>query len=816
MKNTSNFTFRLVLLTFAIGSPGIVFSSSEKTTAIEFTENTMAQNTLRHPVIESELMAPKSKSMKSFLDGLDGEIFEPQGILNINVLSMAEYERVFVKFPVNINHIEHKEEFSLETDENHPSLIMNYVGNVDSKNGRRSIISIDPESGNVVGTIHHDGELYRIKSARGSKEIYFYKIRKEKISKEFIGNKKFVMHPTVRDEYFELNKIHERKLMRDSIDPSLIRSRESNFHSYLQLIRGNIGKIDLHSLVNSGDSYIEETVKGLSPFLQMSGDEHFEIYNIEGDPESDGNFVIEFRQMSYGIPINEINRIEVESSTGNIVNINFKIYDSAKIEHNRPAWIDEGAALNIAFNAIGISNGSQKDMASFKRHSLFFQPGSDKSLHPYWRFVFTSKKHMTVGHSVVTVDAISGEFRIDNGGVHADYEARTKVCIKDYGIPLECPKTTGNDQSHVVAYEKPNPNIPDPEEINAIIGWAESPFDPKKYSDPFWIINNAENNWNLVDDIVCCFPGEINVVLDTPVSNPVYWPSTDTILFPPKDTASQAYIQNGEYYSSQKELVVHERAHRLMIKRNPDFGEDAIGGRLNVFLRSLGEGLADVMAATTDGRSTWKSDWVFGDGFSSVPRDAKVSKKFLNFSSSKSYHENGTIFSNFFYRVSRKEGVSSRLTLKLAMRVGYHIKDEDSDGYDWTDFWVALEASVKHINNADLTEAISETWSEMDPQGTAVPSIPLPPPSIWGSFVGCEDYGGRAIDLLEWTDVATSYAVYYRIRETGVWMLEHTTTDNNGYAYTPVDIEWKVKSCETGICGPLSSDSYFQRYDCRY
>jgi hypothetical protein len=568
---------------------------------------------------------------------------------------------------------------------------------------------------------------------------------------------------------------------------------------------GTLGSVSLAKIADPDE--VSRLLRGLAPITGFQEGLEFEItsYPEELD-EADNEYAIRYRQLINGIPVRHDQEIAIDS-TGKVLFILSSIVDPA----DAPAiesLIDERKAFGIAVDALKSSLGSTR----YTFEEFYFPEipklsyvvrGDADGVWPLWHFGVLIRDGDRNAIQSVVVDALTGEVSFPSMLVGVD----------------------GEDFRHNV-YKSICPQNP-PEQAGSctMLIWRESnDSDFECESDPdcsnvaYSKVKGVVSIANILgeqnaDDNTCCFeigrhlPGksydQLDVIVDTPIPGLLYGgfkQTTETILFP------------NETFSRTTDVILHELGHAYqwgynratLAPQNPPPSTTIYAeGAADAYAGAL----ADLIPASYEPGVTW----VIGDSPPSVPenirRDLTINRMWADLDNpNKSQFEKQSVYGNFFYRL-RQQNISKNRVLELTMQTQRLIRDQGTVGIDATDFWNALQASIKP-GESTLSAAISTVFGAMSGQSPPPPNNPpLPPVIVDGTFHSC--IAPYTVYNMWWSSSlgATDYETYY-LNTAGVWTFDNSWIVTNLFAYVPYNTSWRVKACNIFGCSALSTDTF--------
>ncbi len=407
------------------------------------------------------------------------------------------------------------------------------------REGRARFI-IDDGSGEVVGNLMIEGDIYRVLPREIDKnQQLIYRLKKRKLSGAEVIKPLGVAKKGARS----INRL-ERALLKaellKEIEPKVLSESSKKTGGRSKIIGGDIGVINAQKIVNDNDiSVVEKFLTDIEVLTRSSDEVKYQISKISGS-ESRG-YSVNFKQIINGIPLRNSSRIRF-TAEGKITELSNLVINSEMVDIKASKYSAE-AVLKIAKKAARRHiRKSNLRFITLERTpiNLGYKISDDNhTLVPYWE-VLLYEVEVGAGHYRVFVDGNTGRAKVNRAEDYVTTQFQTDVCEHESGISLPAcedvnvviplwPPITIISNVRDIIRESPTGQL-----ICEFVGLYQDP----QAKHPWEVINNMEDWLSENTNGICCdevggLSESIDVKINTTNSGgPSFDIGSSTISFP--------------------------------------------------------------------------------------------------------------------------------------------------------------------------------------------------------------------------------------------------------------------------------------------
>lgn len=667
--------------------------------------------TLRRDIVDSETTATETPFDDKDLDSSDGKAVHPTYKLSIDGHDLTFY----------LSKLEDREEFP----------VTHYFGSLEDSS--YVLLSVDRFSDALVGTVSFGGDVYRLIGPGPTDSLdSIYRVTSDSDrlrSKSFHG----LIDKQLSDpKLYDMERSHLKQVTFVEMGTTFSAEYTDEL-VYSVTARGqNLGVVDLYAPPENIPKLLADYFSSIEPLSGLSGDELFRVESITGAEYS--GYTIYFRQIIDGVPVSAHNWVEIEAFTGYVKAIEGLFVSDVAKSYDVSEFIPEAKVRGIIEGALISESERLEDLDvinfSYQQDELskYFVVEDGGELKIMYQYKYT--------HYDVIVDGLSGEVEV------VDREEGTG------GSNLFRDTCRQSGSTHpTVCPSNPAPHVLKETTVNTKVCLGGSYCDNRH--DNVWnVINQTRAEWAVADSSSCCAgagddDNRVGVIINSAranYKNVTLWGPNSLIHIPSKGQAS-AHKSNVEVaYDSQ--VVAHEFGHGVIWAVN-----SSLAGASGYFADALVEAYADVIAAQVSMRmlntSTpyTSSPWNIGS-YSLVPglnRNMAISTNFSQLNPSADEYANAKVFGNFFYRISKKSGITVNQMGVLVYKSLKAIKKSggaSNSAWDIEDLKTALLSAAS--GDTALKNAVNSAWDQMN-----VCENPLVKSGGQGTFNYTYDLSGR-------------------------------------------------------------------------
>ena len=295
---------------------------------------------------------------------------------------------------------------------------------------------IDDAAGEVVGNVEIDGNTYRVLPREvNHKQQLIYKLKNSGFDKD---TGRWKSTSVSRSSYASVNRLENELLKTEllhSIEPALYRENIRPEGKSTNLIKGNIGRIDVAKTLNKDPSDISRLLVDLKAITHARDDLEYRITQISGNKKKGHS--VRFRQVINGIPLRSGSRIKFDPQ-GNIIQLSAKVIDPQKA-NVRSSKFSKSDVIELAEKALNKhldKPGSKFIMIDKIPVKLEYKvTDNNYTLTPYWELVLFEVQ-FSDGSYRVFIDGHTGEAKVSEAADRITTQFQTDVCEHESGISL--------------------------------------------------------------------------------------------------------------------------------------------------------------------------------------------------------------------------------------------------------------------------------------------------------------------------------------------------------------------------------------------
>jgi len=688
---------------------------------------------------------------------------------------------------------------------------------------------IDDASGEVVGNFLIDGTTYRlIPRATKKDQQLIFKLTSE-VGPQNIPNKNIILS---KKESSTINRLEKELLKTEliqEIGPKYFSENHKVDGKRMDIIGGNIGKLDIKKVLSNDQSVVSSLLSQLKLATTSDDSYEYKIGNIRGNDKN--GYSIRFKQIINGIPLQDTSLVKIDRN-GNIK------YLSSLVINPKNSRIKE-----LQFNQADVFKIAKKATKEFRGNldikliSIENTPtevsykleGDDYGLTPYW-VVYLYEIDPSKGSAyTVTINGFTGSAKVQSSGIPVNDQFKTEVCKPDAGLQLPiC-------QNIIIGYPfyifHTVVEIISESDFGEFICELTSLCQDPQAKHPWEVINNMEDWLSENTDGVCCDSvGGLSDTVDVMINSqdpqdlgPVYYPGQDTIVIPHPSALNPAKY-NPVQAQNIDDVMVHEAAHSVIKGVNEVLitattTNDALAA-------AMVEGFSDAIAVLYSEKFNPPGDTRVAEDLFKNPSDvrdiseSKTLDDFVDSSDPGIQHQNGKIFGNMIYR-ARQAGLSIDQAVKATILILDQVNRDEGligDKFDQKDIKDALERIT--ILDQAIGVVLEAIWRDMngyeDPPtggGGGGSNPPFAPSYVTGFFTGCTGTISTYLDSWGSSSGASYYDMFYSTTG-GSYTYFGTSSFPSSTVYNNVDGYVKISACNSHGCSALSNSAFFQPHIC--
>jgi hypothetical protein len=646
--------------------------------------------------------------------------------------------------------------------------------------------TVDDGTGSVAGTLRTSRHAYRFVPAGKDTQLVY---RLNPAAQPAGQAAAETLLTATSADAATLERRHVQMEVMAEINPQKIRMARNGLSVNIE--GGNLGRVAESQISTQA---VLNVLSRLEPLTNVKGNETIRITRSIGRSEQR----IKFEQLIDGIPVARRNELIVNAD-GTVRQIRASIVDPARAPQQE--LMTQARAYAFAVEAVNRAIG-RAQLSQVLEPRLYLHVSADQyELIPKYDFMLEPTGQPTYR---VSVNALTGETSLSKQTWSAaGDDFRTHVYRT---LPPWAPASPSDPGAGNVIIAENN--------AGSASCMIEGYGSYACFLDDVQAAINTSiqigRDWEsvAVSDNACCelMNRPLPIILNTPAAVDGASYNGVAILFDPA-VAGLPDPRNVD-------VMAHEHLHAYFHNYNNSVSDSSA-----LFNRSVGEGLADAMAAAYVLKHpvSGNSAWIFGDGAypldSNYQRDLSQSRDLADFATcGTDEHECGKIIGNFFYRLYAQGGISADRLMSLILQVADGITDADGNGLDVEDFQEAVFSAVNYTE-VGLIANVLTVWNSMENPTVLVPSAPA---IVDGVPMACA--GGFSTYTVVWSASpnAAAYAGYLR-EPNGITYIKKalwSRSTTSSPAYTNFNTDARIEACNGAGCSGMSVDSFPMPHIC--